>query len=78
LPESTLVDAAELGEFLRLEADEVKILARAGVLPRDREGRFSLVKAIQGYLKLEESAGGACESGAGGQKPKDRQGGIRG
>jgi hypothetical protein len=52
---STVVDAAGLGEFLGIEADEVKILARAGVFPRDVEGRFPLMKAIQGYLKLEEA-----------------------
>jgi hypothetical protein len=38
--QSTLVDAAELGEWLRLEADEVKILARAGVVPREAQDRF--------------------------------------
>jgi hypothetical protein len=52
---STLVDADELGEWLRLEPNEVKILARAGIFPRDREGRFPLVRAIKGYLKLEEA-----------------------
>jgi hypothetical protein len=52
---STLVDAAELGEWLRLEADEIKMLARAGVFPRDGQGRFNLIAAIRGYLRLEEA-----------------------
>jgi hypothetical protein len=52
---TTVVDAVELAEWLRLEVDEVKMLARAGVFPRNAEGRFPLVRAIQGYLKLEEA-----------------------
>jgi hypothetical protein len=52
---TTVVDAAELGEWLRLEADEIKMLARAGVFPRNPDGRFPLVRAIRGYLKLEEA-----------------------
>ena len=53
--ETTLVDADELAEWLRLEADEVKGLARAGVFPRDAEGRFPLVAAIRGFIREMEA-----------------------
>jgi hypothetical protein len=42
-------------EWLRLQADEVAMLARAGVLPRNADGQFPLVRCIQGFLKLEEA-----------------------
>ena len=52
---STIVDAAELAEWLRLEDHEVMAFARAGVFPRNPEGRFPLVKAIRGYIGVQEA-----------------------
>ena len=53
--ETTLVDADELAEWLRLDADEVSAFARAGIFPRNPEGRFPLVKAIRGYIRVQEA-----------------------
>jgi hypothetical protein len=52
---TTVVDAVELAEWLRLEVDEVKMLARAGVFPRNPDGRFPLVRSIRGFIKLQEA-----------------------
>jgi hypothetical protein len=51
----TVVDTAELAEWLRLEANEVKALTHAGVLKRGADGMFPLVEAISAYIKFEES-----------------------
>jgi hypothetical protein len=62
--QATFVDADELAEWLRLEADEVKVLARAGIFPRDEQGRFPLVRPIRGYIRLEEARAAIWETDA--------------
>ena len=52
---STVVDAEELAEWLRLEAHEVRALALAGVLKRGARGMFPLVEAIRAYIAFEEA-----------------------
>lgn len=53
---STIVDAAELAEWLRLEDHEVMAFARAGLFPRTPDGRsFPLVRAIKNFIRLQEA-----------------------
>jgi hypothetical protein len=51
---STLVCRDELAEYLAVEPADLKTLIVAGVLPRNPDGQFPLVRCIQRYIRLCE------------------------